>query len=438
MRAATSLPLWSTVADHNGDNTEPTRTFTITGMPGTTIAPWSGHQPPVTQNPNPSATCLLMPLPSSPAAAIQAVLWGGLLLGVLLGALAQATRFCTMGALADWFSYGGTARLMMWVLAVAVAAVGAAALMQLGWLDATRTAAWSAQLLWLSCLVGGTLFGVGMVLASGCPQRNLVRAGAGNLKAWVTLGSVGLASQMTLRGVLAGPRSQWLDSAGLALGHPQDLGSVLASGLGGQLSPANLSAATWRWAVLALLLLGAALLLWRCRAALDRSHWLGGAGVGLLVTAAWALTGHIGYLAEHPETLEAVWLGTASHRPEGLSFVAPLAQALDLLTLWSDRNTVPTFGVVVTLGVLLGSALAAWLRGEFRVESFSSAADLGQHLLGGLLMGFGGVTALGCSIGQGITGLSLLSSGAALAVLGMVLGTWLGVRWQTWRLERVG
>ncbi len=372
-----------------------------------------------------------MTLPLSPTAATQAVLWGGLLLGVLLGALAQATRFCTMGALADWFSYGGTARLMMWLLAVAVAAVGAALLLQLGWLDATQTTAWSSKLLWLSCAVGGTLFGVGMVLASGCPQRNLVRAGAGSLKAWVTLGAVGLAGQMTLRGVLAGPRSQWLDRTSLTLGHAQDLGSVLTGALGGVLS-----AASSRWAVLALLLLGAALALWRCRTALDRSHWLGGAGVGLLVTAAWALTGHIGYLPEHPETLDAVWLGTASHRPEGLSFVAPLAQSLDLLTLWSDRNTVPTFGVLVALGVLLGSALAARLRGEFRIESFSNAADLGQHLAGGVLMGFGGITALGCSIGQGITGLALLSSGAGLAVLGMVLGTWLGVRWQTWQIER--
>ena len=221
----------------------------------------------------------------------------------------------------------------------------------------------------------------------------------------------------------------------MALGHPQDLGSIGAGLLAGPLG-AGVSATNLRWAVLALLLLGAALALWRCRSALDCNHWLGGAGVGLLVTAAWALTGHAGYLPEHPDTLEAVWLGTASRRPEGLSFVAPLAHALDLLTLWSDRNSVPTFGVLVTLGVLLGSAVAARWRGEFRIESFNNAADLGQHLLGGLLMGFGGVTAMGCSIGQGITGLSLLSAGACLAVLGMVLGTWLGVRWQTWRMKR--
>ena len=385
--------------------------------------------------------------PLTPFAATQTVLWGGLLLGLLLGALAQATRFCTMGALTDWFSYGGTARLMMWLLAVAVAAVGAALLVQAGWLDATRTSAWSERLQWLSCAAGGTLFGVGMVLASGCPQRNLVRAGAGSLKAWVTLLVVGLAGQMTLRGVLAEPRSRLLDSASLALGHSQDLGAVLADLLAGPLAgllagaagagpSATTLATTLRWALLLLLLLGAALALWRCRAALDRSHWIGGAGVGLLVTAAWALTGHAGYLPEHPDTLEAAWLGTASHRPEGLSFVAPLANTLDLLTLWTDRNSLPSFGILVTLGVLLGSALSAWRRGEFRIESFSSPADLGQHLLGGLLMGFGGIAALGCSIGQGITGLALLSTGAGLAVLGMGLGTWLALRWQTWRIER--
>jgi uncharacterized protein len=163
---------------------------------------------------------------------------------------------------------------------------------------------------------------------------------------------------------------------------------------------------------------------------------LGGVGVGLLVPAAWALTGHLGFIAEHPDTLEAAWLGTYSHRPEALSFTAPMAHSLDLLTLWSDRNTTASFGVTVTLGVLLGSAASALLRREFRVESFRSAEDLGNHLLGGLLMGFGGVTAVGCSIGQGISGMSLLSAGACLAVAGMVGGAWLALRYQAWRVER--
>ncbi len=370
-----------------------------------------------------------MPLPLSPEAATQAVLWGGLAIGLALGALAQATRFCTMGALADRFSYGGIARLLMWMLAVAAAALGSLLLVAMGALDATRTLPWSTRFLWPSYLVGGTLFGVGMVLASGCPQRNLVKAGAGSLKAVVTLLVAALAAQMTLRGLFAQLRSSTLDAWGLALNGPQDLGTLLGAVLGS-------GAGTTRWALLALALAGVALLLWRHRAALDGSHWAGGIGVGLLVVAAWALTGHVGFLPEHPETLEAAWLGTASHRPEGLSFAAPLAHGLDLLTLWTDRSSSLSFGVAVALGVLLGSAASALARREFQLESFHGAADMGRHLLGAVLMGFGGVTALGCSIGQGITGLSLLSAGACIAVAGMVAGTWLALRVQVWQLDR--
>ena len=370
-----------------------------------------------------------MALPLSPSAAAQAVIWGGLVIGLALGAAAQASRFCTMGALADWFSFGGTARLMMWLLAAAVAATGTMILVHTGSIDATRALPWSERFVWLSYLVGGLVFGHGMVLASGCPQRNLVRAGAGSLKALVTLVVAALVAQMTLRGVFAPPRVHGLDATGIDLGIPQDVGSLL-----GALSGA--SPTLLRWAVLALALAAVATALWRHRAGVEQAHWIGGVAIGLLVPAAWALTGRIGFITEHPETLEAAWLGTASRRPEGLSFAAPLAHGLDLLTLWSDRNTTATFGVTVALGVLVGSAIAALLRREFRVESFRDAEDLGTHLVGGALMGFGGVTAMGCSIGQGLSGLALLSAGSCLAVAGMVAGTWSALRLQTWRIER--
>jgi uncharacterized protein len=370
-----------------------------------------------------------MSLPLSPAAAAEAVIWGGLLIGLALGAVAQATRFCTMGALADWFNYGGTARLTMWALAVAVAASGTMGLMGVGWFDPTHTVAWSDRFLWLSYAVGGTLFGVGMVLASGCPQRNLVKAGAGSLKAWVTLVVAAITAQMTLRGVLAAPRVAVLDAVGVQLTHPQDLGSMLSPYIGA--SPSAL-----RWAVLVGLLVFALVLAWRSRRTMDRGHWIGGVGFGLLVLAAWALTGLVGFIPEHPDTLETTWLGTYSHRPEALTFAAPIAHGLDLLTLWSDSNTTVSFGVVVALGVLLGSGAAAVVRKEFRVESFHNAEDMGNHLAGAVLMGFGGVTAMGCSIGQGVSGLSLLSAGSCIAVAGMVAGTWLALRLQTWRVER--
>lgn len=364
-----------------------------------------------------------MSLPLSPASATSAVLWGGLALGMLLGAAAQASRFCTMGGLSDWFAYRGTPRLMMWVLAVAVAASLSMGLVLGGVLDVSRSVPWGDRLFWLSYLVGGTIFGAGMVVASGCPQRNLVRLGSGSLKALVTLLVIAISAQMTLRGLFAEGRTRFLDSAALQLAGPQDLGYLL-SVLGG------LSAAQWRGVVLALVVVVAAVLLWRNRAQMDPGHWLGGVAVGLLVPAAWVLTGLVGYLPEHPDTLEPAWLGTATKRPEAMSFTAPVAHTLDLLTFWSDRNTTASFGVLLALGVVLGSAVSAKLRGEFRVEGFKDTADLRGHLLGGVMMGFGGVTAMGCSIGQGISGLSLLSGGAVLAVAGIVLGVWGALKWQ--------
>lgn len=368
-----------------------------------------------------------MTLPFSVEIAPQVVIWGGLSIGLLLGAVAQSTRFCTMGALADWFTYGGTARLLMWVLAVAVAATGSLLLIDVGWLDASKTNAWSTRLLWMSNLTGGLIFGLGMVLASGCPQRNLVKAGAGNLKAWVTLLVAAVAAQMTLRGVLSEVRVGVLDSFSIALNHPQDMGSTLALWAGG--SPMQ-----WRLILLCAYLVLAGVALYRQRNSMEVSNWLGGAAVGALVVGAWVLTGHLGYLPEHPDTLESTWMGTYSHRPEALTFAAPIAHSLDLLTLWSDRNNVATYGVLVCLGTILGSTALAVARKEFHLESFHDATDLGNHLVGGVLMGFGGVTAMGCSIGQGISGLSLQSLGAVLAVTGITVGTWLALRFQAWKL----
>jgi hypothetical protein len=370
---------------------------------------------------------MLFPLSSQDAT--QAVLWGGLALGLALGAIAQVSRFCTMGALADWFAYRGASRLMMWALAVAVAAVGSLALMEAGLLDATQTLAWSKRLLWLSYLVGGTLFGLGMVLASGCPQRNLVKLGSGSLKALVTLLVAGVTAQMTLRGVLSEVRVNLLDPVAVLLEVPQDLGSILSRFTG-------IGSAKLRWLILAVVFALSAPWWWKNRHSMERQQWLAGTAIGVLVVGAWWLTGYVGYIPEHPDTLEATWVGTYSHRPEAFTFAAPIAHSLDLLTLWSDRNTTLSYGVMVSLGTLLGGAALAMARKEFRVESFQNPRDMLNHLLGGALMGFGGVTAMGCSIGQGVSGLSLLSAGAFLAVAGIILGVWLALRFETWQLER--
>lgn len=357
---------------------------------------------------------------ADPALLTKLVLLGGLALGLGLGAVGQASRFCIRGAIADWVIFRGPARLVSWLLAIGVGAVCIQGLISAGLLDAGRTVAWSDRLVWLSYLVGGTLFGYGMILSGGCPQRCLVKAGAGSLKAAASLVVLAIVALMTLRGAFAGLRTQYLDSVSVALAGPQDLGGILSRATG-------LDAGALRWTLSALLLGAVATYAWRVRRMLDPAHWVGGIAVGLLLAAAFLITGSIGFVAEHPQTLEPTWLGTQSRRPEGLSFSAPLAGALDLLTMWTDRATVLTFGVAMMVGVLVGSHLSARWRGEFRLESFSTPKDLASHTGGAVLMGFGGVTALGCSVGNGVTGLALLSVGSALAVAGIVGGAWLAL-----------
>jgi uncharacterized protein len=312
------------------------------------------------------------------------VLWLGFGLAVGLGFVAQRSHFCVMGAVADVVTMGDWGRARMWALALAVAVLGFAALQALGWVQVQQTLYGGARLLWASHLTGGLLFGFGMVLASGCGAKTLVRLGAGNFKSLVVLISMGLGAFMTLKGVTAVVRDVTVDPFFVLLSSSQDLPSLL--GLRGL-----------PWLVAALLL---------------------------------------GCVPEHPETLEAAWLGTSFNRPESFSFVAPAAALLDWLMFFSDRSKQLGFGGVSLLGVVAGAALSAHFNGDFRWEGFRQTEDLVNHLVGGALMGVGGITALGCTFGQGLSGLSTLSLGSVLSVLGIVLGAVVALRYQQWRAER--
>ena len=169
----------------------------------------------------------------------------------------------------------------------------------------------------------------------------------------------------------------------------------------------------------------------------SREMVVGGVLIGLVVIAGWYVSGHLGYVAEDPATLEEKFVRTNSGRMESFSFVAPVAYLLELLILWTDQSRVVTFGIASALGMMVGAFLMALATRTFRWESFAGAEDLGNHLVGGLLMGFGGVTALGCTIGQGLSGVSTLAIGSILTFAAIVAGAVAANRYQAWRLERI-
>jgi hypothetical protein len=165
--------------------------------------------------------------------------------------------------------------------------------------------------------------------------------------------------------------------------------------------------------------------------------WLGGFGIGAVVVAMWWLSGRYGHVLEHPVTLEEAFLATNSHRMEALSMASPVGYALDWLLYFSDASKLLTIGIVSLVGVVAGSAAVALVTRSFRWESFSNVEDMSNHLIGAVLMGVGGVTALGCTIGQGLSGISTLSVGSALALAGIVAGALGAFRYQSWRLDRM-
>lgn len=352
-------------------------------------------------------TALLALVSANPDAALTA---GGLLIGLLFGALASATNFCTMGAISDWQSAGSTGRLGAVALAAATAIIGAQLLDAAGVTDLSKSVYLNPRLNWLGGIAGGLLFGGGMVYAGGCPSRSLVRAGSGDLRAIVSLIVLAIAAYATISGVFGSLRVG-LDGA-TAL-------DVKRFGAATQ----SLTDLTGLTRVVAAALVASPLLLFaiaRGGVLSEPGNLVAGLGVGLLAVGGWLLTG-----LAHDE------FAASPVPPASLSFVRPVADAID----WIERSTalgLPGFGAASVFGVLIGAFMASAMTGRLNVAAFADQDDLKRHILGAAAMGIGGVLALGCSIGQGITGLSTLSVQSILAAAAIFAGAVLGLK----RLER--
>ena len=345
-------------------------------------------------------------------------LWG-FGIAVAFGMIANKTQFCTMGALSDWVNFGSLTRFRAWLLAMAVAIALSQAMQLMGWIDLSTAIYRTPNFGWLGNSVGGLLFGIGMTLGSGCGQRTLVRVGGGNLKSLVVLLVLGITAYMTLRGLLAVVRIEVfqrtnLDLASYGLTDP-GLPALFAHMFG-----------TEPWAVtVTVSALVVLTLLWfvfkdgAFRA--SGGNMLVGAALGLLVASAWYVTGVIGFDDFEPVPFESV------------TFIAPVGNAVNYLMTWTGSTI--GFGVAVVFGILCGSLFYALASGGFRIETFSDRADMINHLMAGVLMGFGGVLALGCTVGQGVAGISTLSMGAVLATGAIMLGSVLTTKMQYHMLD---
>ena len=356
------------------------------------------------------------------------VIWLAFVLGALFGAVAQHTHFCTMGSVGDIVNIGSWERMRQWLLAIAVAIIGTNLLAYFGVIDLSKSIYTNPKLIWLSHLVGGALFGFGMVLASGCGSKTLIRIGSGNLKSLVVFLVLGLSAFMTLKGLLAVPRANLLDPVAVTFATTQDVPSLLG-GLFGH--PPLLS-------LLSAGVIGALLLLFVLASRSFRTweNILAGVLIGAIIVAAWYVSGKLGYVAEDPNTLQETFVATNSGKMESFSFVAPYAYTLDLLMMWTDTSKAVSFGIAAALGVVTGSFVYAIVTGTFRWEGFGGIEDTANHLTGAVLMGFGGVTALGCTVGQGLSGLSTLSLGSFLSFAAIIAGAVAALKYQGWRMER--
>ena len=381
-------------------------------------------------------------------AAQSIILWAAFGIALVMGAVVNKTNFCTMGAVSDLVNIGDSGRFRAWLLAIAVALLGVAILEPLGLVGINDSFPpyRGGELLWGENLFGGFLFGIGMTLASGCGNKCLIRIGGGNIKSIMVMLVIGVIAYFMVSPFPGSDKTlfsllfyDWIRPLSVSLGASQDLGSLV----GGE------SAATARMIIGGVL--GVVLLLFVFKSADFRSSFdnvLGGLVVGVAIVAAWYVTTNVIIDADGEQLTPAEYYEQwdmlaesdegkpAQGRPlspQSYTFINPMAQSLGYAGSGFNK-TLLTFGVMAFLGVIAGSLLWSMLSRSFRFEWFSSVGDFFNHLVGAILMGFGGTLALGCTIGQGITGISTLATGSFLTFVAIVFGSALTMKIQYYKM----
>ena len=337
---------------------------------------------------------------------VQLVILFGIVIGLMYGAVGLLSGFCLMSSMRGWLAEGDGRLVRSYALAIAVAIAASQFLAGGGMVDLNKSIYLQTSFSPAVLFLGGLLFGYGMVLSNGCGSRALVLLGRGNLRSFVVVIVLAIAAQMTLKGLIAPARIALVQASQTTV-SANSLPSVLVMlGLSESLSRALAAAAT----VVALILFAFA------HPAFRRSPGQIAAGVivGLLVAGGWYVTGYLGADDFNPVPVTS------------LTFIAPIADTLQYAMLSTGLTL--NFGVATVVGVFGGSFATALATGRFKLEGYSSPRHMVRSGSGAALMGIGGVMAFGCSIGQGLTGLSTLALGSFIAFAGILLGTTAGLR----------
>jgi len=315
-------------------------------------------------------------------------------IGALFGALARWSGFCLRGAIEDALTVPQAPRLRSFLLAMAVAIIVTQALVMTGRLDLSKAVVLPQSLFWGGALLGGAMFGLGMSLTGGCGTRLLVLAAGGNLRSVVSFVVFALVAYATIRGILAPARAALMASSSVMLAKqtlPWALGPVVA--------------------LVALIL--------ALRRRVPARHLVAGALIGLLVPAGYLATSVLGGDEFDPTTVESLNVTRAG------------GDALVYLLTWTGAKI--NFGIALVAGIVIGAALVAALQRDFRLVGFERPGDMLRYALGAALMGAGGVLALGCTVGNGLTGIASLAPTSFIALPAMVLAAAAMIKWRSRR-----
>jgi uncharacterized protein len=384
-------------------------------------------------------------------AAHNAVLIVIFITALVMGMVANKTNFCTMGAVSDLVNMNDSGRMRAWLLAATVALIGvtlleAASLMSV---DDTLPPYRGSSFAWLEYILGGLMFGVGMTLGSGCGNKTLIRIGGGNLKSIFVFALIATCAYFMVNPIPGTSDTiysllfySWTNPTTVTLTTQQDIGAILAGASGSETSALRTLMGLFFAAILLFLIYKSQ----DFRRSKDNN--LSGIVIGLAVIIAWYATSNLVTIDADGENMSWASYASTSNwdmmedgpetRPRDIAvqsytFINPIGQTLRY-GINGFEQTLLTFGVVAVIGVILGSLTWSLVSRSFRIEWFADVKDFINHLIGGILMGVGGILALGCTIGQAITGFSTLSIGSILAFAGIVAGSAMTMKIQYYKM----